>query len=247
MLKILVFSKQPLQADQNLFDVSEIDARFASSPDKGNESYSEWRPDVLVFRQVRRNEFTREAIDAAIRQFPLAARVMLYGPWCEGETRSGRPEQGLHRVHESIWHQQLHLAIGEFSESCTTHWHRPVAGLRQHHAGKLTDTGIGPLQVVAISNTPGFSATMAEFCDARGWSLQPADQSPQCDVVVIECYFSVTEAIELESSFREQFGRRPVVVICGFPREQDDAILAKAFSRHTLIGKPFSNCDLHQA
>ena len=246
MLNILVFSKQTATDDQLLFDLPEIDVRHLANLSDVSTRDPDWRPHVLVFRQVRRNELTRDEIDEAIRQFPLAARVMLYGPWCEGETRSGQPEQGLHRVSETNWRRHLEQAIRQFGETGTTDWHRPVAGLRQQPVDHSGDHS-GPLNIAAISATPGFRETLGLFCDSRGWTLQGPNCATSCDVVVIECYYSVAEAIEREPEIRNQLGPRPVVVICGFPRQQDHERLTEAFSHYALLGKPFNNSDLHQA
>ncbi len=54
--------------------------------------------DLIVVGQIRRGQYPQAEFDRIRQTLPLAAVVVVYGPWCEGETRSGRPLQGVTRI-----------------------------------------------------------------------------------------------------------------------------------------------------
>ncbi|MEO2023653.1 MAG: hypothetical protein ABGX05_17660, partial [Pirellulaceae bacterium] len=60
------------------------------------------RPGAIVLGQSRRGEFSQQDQEKMLRCAPLAEALVLLGSWCEGETRSGSPAAGWHRVY---WHQ----------------------------------------------------------------------------------------------------------------------------------------------
>ena len=59
-------------------------------------------PDLIVLCQSRRGTVLPAANEQLISMFPLAARVVLLGSYCEGERRSGKPLEGWHR---RFWYQ----------------------------------------------------------------------------------------------------------------------------------------------
>src|SRR5688572_29710508 len=59
-------------------------------------------PVVVFLAQSRREQFGADCIERLLRAAPLTRVVAIVGSWCEGETRSGVPLAGAHRV---AWHQ----------------------------------------------------------------------------------------------------------------------------------------------
>ncbi len=245
-IKMLVLGDGQHHLFAGLFDSDGCEVRFRK--DTQGRTPAEGPPDVIVFAQTRRNKFPQSVLDHASANYPLAALVLLLGDWCEGETRSGHPQQGWHRVYARDWAAQFALAIGQFRDQGTTAWHAPATCSRQDQL--MTGRPIPelpPLNVAVHTQTPGFGEAIDDFCEARGWTAVRAGQGSSCDVLLIECYYSVDEAIGQISSLRKRLGASPVVVICGFPRRQDREKLARALNRYALIGKPYANEDLQQS
>lgn len=64
-------------------------------------------PDVVVLIQPYPSCIEQKSVENFRRRFPLARLVGLAGSWCEGESRSGRPLNGVFRIPWHRWpHQQ---------------------------------------------------------------------------------------------------------------------------------------------
>ncbi len=64
-------------------------------------------PDVVVLIQPYPSCIEQKSVEDFRRQFPLVRLVSLAGSWCEGESRSGRPLNGVFRIPWHRWpHQQ---------------------------------------------------------------------------------------------------------------------------------------------
>ena len=204
--------------------------------------------DFVVVSQARRGDFSDTDARQLIHQFPLSQKVLVLASWCEGETRSGKPVGGIHRVFLRDWNFVGPLLLKEFLTSGTSRLSRPVTE-------SLSDIqistgppliGSGRLNIALHAASPDCLATIREFCDDRGWVTQPLANCTKGDLVIIECYRSVQEAIDLQSEI-ERLGDLPVVVICGFPRPQDLQCLNEQYRVVRIIGKPFQNEYLESA
>lgn len=59
-------------------------------------------PAAIFFFQARPGSVRQADVERLHRLAPLARLLILAGPWCEGELRSGRPPRGVTRI---LWHQ----------------------------------------------------------------------------------------------------------------------------------------------
>ena len=69
-------------------------------------------PEVIVLLQTRPGSIRQFDVERLHCLAPLARLMVVAGPWCEGELRSGRPIQGVTRI---LWHQwklRLPLELG---------------------------------------------------------------------------------------------------------------------------------------
>src|SRR5262245_18525616 len=55
-------------------------------------------PAAIVLFQARPCSITEHVVERLHRLAPLAKLIVVAGPWCEGEQRSGRPAQGVARI-----------------------------------------------------------------------------------------------------------------------------------------------------
>jgi hypothetical protein len=72
-------------------------------------------PQAVVFAQSRPGQFARGEVEQLHAAAPLARLIVLTGPWCEGEGRSGRPWPGVTRVPWRSWRSRLALELGSAS------------------------------------------------------------------------------------------------------------------------------------
>src|SRR4051794_34740499 len=74
---------------------------------------AETMPELIVIAQSRPDAICGDQLKHLQRSAPLAGVAALLGSWCEGETRTGRPLPGIHRLYwyefPSWWRRQLHL------------------------------------------------------------------------------------------------------------------------------------------
>src|SRR4051812_33805324 len=65
---------------------------------EGLAATSTHEPQSIVLLQARPGEVSAEQVEKLHAREPLARLILLTGPWCEGEQRSGRPVAGVSRV-----------------------------------------------------------------------------------------------------------------------------------------------------
>lgn len=86
-------------------------------------------PDLILLVQSYPGEFSASQVDLLRRSAPLAPIGVVLGPWCEGETRSGKPLPGVWRVY---WHQWLargRLQIERFLQGECPLWGLPTTSI----------------------------------------------------------------------------------------------------------------------
>src|SRR5262245_25311347 len=64
-------------------------------------------PRAIVFLKAHPGQVSAKQIEKLHALEPLARLVVLTGPWCEGEQRSGRPIPGVVRVPWRNWRERL--------------------------------------------------------------------------------------------------------------------------------------------
>jgi len=69
-------------------------------------------PAAIVLLQSRPGVPSQNHIETLHRHAPLARLILLVGPWCDGELRSGRPSHGVTRIHWHRWRLRLPQEFG---------------------------------------------------------------------------------------------------------------------------------------
>jgi CheY-like chemotaxis protein len=211
--------------------------------------------DLIVIVQIRRGEYLQAQVDTISVALPLAAIVVTYGPWCEGETRSGHPLSNVTRVAISGWPLAFERFLSEFQKHGTSQWHQPpvVSDLQRILDPPWPSLDESPgdsgcKMTVALYSVDRVSMESLSFLiKSAGWDTSGQDEttgSKTVDVIVVDCYFSIDEAITAASRWN---GAIPVVAILGFARQSDRDRLLAVSPESIVIGKPFSNDDLRQA
>jgi hypothetical protein len=211
-------------------------------------------PTAILFMQARPGSIAQDDIEQFHHLAPQARLLMLVGPWCDGELRSGRPCEGVARMH---WHQwparlphELGLAgpsgrpvyrsrmITEYDillRTLTPALHRPL------HAGHIA---------VAAENREAFS-TLADACWAIGWRAvwQQPGMPPQfgaSDLLLIDGWPNCPRDFEqLRASHRPV---PPAVLLLDWPRQNDldRAIhlgIGRVLARPLLLADLFATLD----
>jgi hypothetical protein len=89
-------------------------------------------PRAIVFAQSRPGRFTAGEVERWHTAAPLARLVVLTGPWCEGEGRTGRPWPGVIRVPWRSWGARLPNVLGLTEGTVRAAWLPRTATEAEH-------------------------------------------------------------------------------------------------------------------
>jgi hypothetical protein len=214
------------------------------SADSMPETIAEF-PAAIVLFQARPGAISQRRVESLHRHAPLARLIVVAGPWCEGELRSGRPAQGITRI---LWHQwqvrlprELGVVSGEIA--------RPVflprtltpvdLLLRTQLKRPNADRTRGVAGVCSASRST-FEA-LADACAVAG--LEPRWQQPghwsqleAADVVLLDGRESLLSWLESNEA------SRPAMWLIAWPRP-DDLALAEQNGIRRVLARPFVLAD----
>ena len=204
------------------------------------------RIDLIVIAQHRRNLFPQAAVEALQRACPLAAVVVVYADWCEGETRSGQPLQGVMRVHRDRWGTAWERFSRTFGSTGTSDWHQPDWVRDDPQAAPAATPATNRSGVRIGVSGYDFNLLQA-FRDLPGaadweWIAGSADHDwSNVDLLVVDCWYRIDEAVRVAARIPQQV---PMLALLGFPRHQDRLALQAAAPESEILAKPFSNDEL---
>jgi hypothetical protein len=213
-------------------------------------------PELIVVARSRPDAIRSEPIDALRRAAPLAGVVTLLGSWCEGETRTGRPWPGEHRLYwyefPAWWERQMSLrAAGRCPD-----WARPVnfgfrisdCGLANGEPGR-SDPRSGLIVVQTLLRDT--AEALADVFHGAGYATvwqQTGRPRPIIQGAVAGVWdgaqFNDCEAADL-TRFRTQLSYHgaPVIALLDFPR-RDRLDRALQLGAAAVLGKPWLRSDL---
>ncbi len=200
-------------------------------------------PDLIVVAQAFPGEFSAASIERLRRLAPLARVVGLLGPWCEGETRTGKPWPAAIRVY---WHQWLPRAEEEFrhlGSGQTSSWSLPTTASEEERLLLMADQPWEKRRGRVAIRSPWaeMHAWLADACRRRGYT--PVPLLAAADALLFDgtdCQdHELDELARLAASVRPA----PVVVLLDFPRveDRDRAVAAGAAA---VLAKPLLLEDL---
>ncbi len=210
--------------------------------------------DFLFVAQARRGQFSQAQIYQLVKKYPLTSKALILGSWCEGETRSGQPLRGIKRVYLQDWPLLFQKWQREWLSQHTTQLARPATETLADETDAAYLAGnpgkpevLQKLRIGLHSQNADGLATLSEACARCGWDARKLGDWDECDLLLVDCCYSVSEAIRIFETARERWGGLPVVAICGFCRPQDRTRLRQVCSHSELLGKPFDNLALQDA
>lgn len=226
---------------------------LSQSPTHGSTQAPE-EPAAILFLQARPGSIDQDDIEQFHHLAPQARLLMLVGPWCDGELRSGRPCEGVARMHWNQWPARLPHELGLAGPSnrpvyrsrmiteydillrtLTPALHRPL------HAGHIA---------VATENREAFSV-LADACWAIGWRSvwQQPGMPPQfagSDLLLIDGWRNCPRDFEpLRSPHRSV---PPSVLLLDWPQQQDldrasQLGISRVLARPLLLADLFATMD----
>lgn len=211
-------------------------------------------PDLAVLLASRPGEFALDALQGLARQAPLCRVVAVLGSWCEGETRSGRPLPGVHRVY---WHQavlRLECELAALGAGRAASFALPVTATDEERL--LADLGPPPSEapgaVIVHAALPEPAAWLTAACRAAGlqpYHFRPWPTLPPVSGAAAGIYDGA-QADPLACREIERLAAvlpgAPLVALLNFPRAED-AARAKAAGATAVLGKPVLVADLWAA
>jgi len=207
-------------------------------------------PDVIVLAQSHPGQLPEREIELLHAASPLSRLVALLGSWCEGETRSGRPWPGLHRVY---WHQWIPRMSRELLDEDDSN-HRllpmPRTATANEQYERLAKTASSQRQGLIAIHTHAFRMyeALSDACAQAGLATvwfppsRPAHSSGAA-VAIWEGVSADEQETGVLEELVEQHSPAPVIALLDFLRHEDiDRLMALGASR--VLAKPFLLNDL---
>ncbi len=207
-------------------------------------------PDLIVFAQSRPGEFSTAQVDRLRRLAPLARVVGLLGPWCEGETRTGRPWPGVIRVNWYHWLPQSARAVAKLLQGQCPSWGLPPTA---NDDDRLLAAAAQPLPrrrglVVISAPHRATYESLSTACASSGYhtewvrSDQPAAIRGATAALWVGGDLGRSEVAVLRR-FASQLPGVPVVALLDFPRVST-CERARACGAAAVVARPFQLEDL---
>ena len=209
-------------------------------------------PEIALIAVPRPNEFSDEDLLRLQQAAPLLRLVVVAGPWCAGELRTGTPPTGLIRLY---WHELpawWNAALETVRRGGIPPWSAPLpdrfAGAPFSHSTAPNNSPRRRLVVNAAD--VGVYETMHSVWTPAGWTVEwlPRRRPGRWDNARVEIptaglfdgsQLDAEEARQLEA-FCSQMATHDasVVTLLDFPRREHLA-LVQAAGGATLLGKPY--------
>lgn len=212
---------------------------------------SSYAPAVIVIAQAYPGEFPAETVERLRRRAPLARLVALLGPWCEGETRSGRPWPGGIRVYWHQWPARAACELARIAGGLFSSWSLPATASEEERCLALSgkpNSSRGGL-VAVISPHPAMQEWIAAACRRQGFATVAARPQSETSLgVLAAAVFDGTEARGVELADLRRWAAAvapaPLIALLDFPRveDRDRALSAGAAA---VLSKPFVLGDLY--
>jgi hypothetical protein len=205
----------------------------------------------LMLAPSYRDEFPHHQLQHLVRQQPLAAIVMLVGPWIEGETRSGKSWAGARRVY---MHQVIPWGDGVRRDLLATSapyggWQPATLGVDELWPSTSWDAWSTLAGTVIVCGELLESRLgLKDLCRAVGLTTigHPPHQLVECSNADAVIYDAVADRRcwgQQISQLVQWYRPRACVVLINFPRPDESRWLRQA-GASAVLGKPFYWQDL---
>lgn len=208
----------------------------------GHAPWNQTVPDAIVLFQSRPDSIGQRDIERLHRLAPLARLVVVAGPWCEGELRSGRPPHGVTRILWHQWNQRLPQELGLARAGNSVNYPRvrtltPVDRLLQMLVRPAVTLRGQAAVAIGCSRHDRLDA-LTDLCAFAGLSI--AQQADQAAVCIVDSWEHLPQPMT---------GRPvlpPVILLLDWPRASD-LEQAKERGVAAVLGQPLLVTDLLEA
>lgn len=194
--------------------------------------------DLVLIGQSHRGAIQQSDVDRLRQWWPEIPVVVLLGSWCEGESRSGTPLQGVTRVY---WHQWQ----GQFKQ--LQQWVSPAvtpAPAAVEKSRQVAVSALSQAQFEMVEDALELLGLQAIWAEKSIWQ---AEESSTISAVCLDCE-SLTENLTNRLIFlRKQFPDQPVFLLMGFPRKHEVQSLKSYWHVAGVISKPIDLTSLASA
>ena len=161
-----------LQGQTTLREAQTIDAALA-------QLAADPPPHIILIAQARPGRFHQRQIEQLHAASPVSRLVALLGAWCEGETRSGRPWPGVHRIYWHQWRPRFVAELSAASPAGLGTWELPRTATANERLWPTTQLPQRPQAgLVAIQTTAWVTFQgLSDVCRGAGYAtawLPPA-------------------------------------------------------------------------
>lgn len=233
--------------------ISNFDVPMTLVPIEKIESVSDFKFDLIVIAQSRRDQFFAVDLEKIQVMFPFLPVVGLLGSWCEGETRSGAPIPGVKRVYWHQWEGRYERFVQQLAGTGITSWHAP-------RTASVADQIVSDVPLRHVSGTieyVGISAwsraqyeMLADAITQFGWQprwiergVWDAETSRTISAICIEADSWCTNLESRIRWVRSEIPQAPIVLLLNYPRAFElDEIHSAGVSE--VVSKPFELSDL---
>jgi CheY-like chemotaxis protein len=203
--------------------------------------------ELIVLWQDRPGQFIAEELEALRCAAPLARMWRVIGPWCEGESRSGRPPAGCLSVPWHEWPARLQRELQAMLDGCAPEWRLPVTASVEERtlafAERAPDRGAG---AVAIASRQASTAVaLADLLRSAGYepllAASRASSAQRCDAARAILWDTCAEAMcngEKVAAVRAIAPGAALLALATFPRPADVA-RATELGVKCIVAKPF--------
>lgn len=215
---------------------------------------------AILIAQSRRGSVSQAFINHVRNLFPQAPIALLLGSWCEGETRSGNPIQGVVRMYWHEWNGSYGSLVARLQANGihlpnSLNNRRPQEILRadQVSTGTVLDAGnqtsLEPVVIGVSALTLCQYETLEEPLRTLGatpvWLEQTTWRGCDPQEIAAICLDSdgVGELLHGRVELaREVVPTAPLVLTLNFPRKEELQELRAELNIKAVVSKPF---DLH--
>jgi hypothetical protein len=206
-------------------------------------------PLAMVFVQSRSGQFSTEHVENLHAREPLARLLVLTGPWCEGEQRSGQPIAGITRIAWRNWRERLPIELGlddhaVVSPRTATDMDR-IARMVKPASGSRPSRRSVQICAARLSTYNYIAAAVQQL----GFSPLPYDPRNASSVPPEMVFFAGWEqASAFKKQSTDQNGQRHAshILLLHFPRPEDH-VLAQQTGIDAVLAHPLSLADLKAA
>ena len=217
-------------------------------------------PDLIVLAQIRPGEYRDDEIAELRRRFPLTPLIVLLGPWCDGEMRTGQPLAGVMRMswHRAAWWLSRELDR-HLAGRCPA-WGWPATITDDERLLRLVAATTTARQVRKVETAPT-AALIGLRIDRAGWADAVADTLR--DAGLASVWLPPERPVDLRGAAailwdgdglpRERLADLaqtvtawrpvPVLALWDFPRPEDHRAAEEAGAA-ALVAKPLFNEQL---